>query len=265
MGFGGAALSLTPLMLMTPRKINGQPVAGAPVTIPISFIFPGDSAREIGGKAFFQVSTAIWLKSPSAAVVAASFPKAAAGKSGTGHVVLGCSFTKDGLLRDCAVVQEVPKGQGFGKSALELTKKFQANTASFGDHKPDAVVIRFPIHFIDPATADWQSRAIAKPQWTDAPTVKTVAEAFPSQAKAAGIKSGLGRVECTVGSEGRLADCQTISESPTGLGFGDAALKLAGDFAMNSWTAEGLPVDGIRVALPIRLVDDPAPTTPTKP
>jgi protein TonB len=61
-------------------------------------------------------------------------------------------------------------------------------------------------------------------------------------------------VDCTVVHDGSLNDCAVASEDPAGLGFGDAALQIAAVMGMNPWTAQGTPVEGARIRLPIRLV-----------
>lgn len=43
-----------------------------------------------------------------------------------------------------------------------------------------------------------------------------------------------------------------MAGEPDGLGFSDAAVKIASGMRMNPWTEAGGPVNGARVQLPIR-------------
>jgi hypothetical protein len=49
------------------------------------------------------------------------------------------------------------------------------------------------------------------------------------------------------------------------MGFGAAALEIAAVVAMNPWTAQGDPVDGARIRLPLRLELPKEAPTPAKP
>jgi len=49
---------------------------------------------------------------------------------------------------------------------------------------------------------------------------------YPAAARAAGV-SGNATLDCLQTERDRLTDCRLVSEGPEGLGFGDAALKMA--------------------------------------
>jgi hypothetical protein len=55
-------------------------------------------------------------------------------------------------------------------------------------------------------------------------------------------------------------------KAPPGLGFGETALAIARIMRMNPWTKQGIPVDGARVDVPIRLnLDAAEAAAPGKP
>lgn len=49
-----------------------------------------------------------------------------------------------------------------------------------------------------------------------------------------------------------MADCMVDQEAPSGLGFGQAALRLMPRFKMQPTTRDGSPVEGGVVRLPIQ-------------
>jgi hypothetical protein len=56
-----------------------------------------------------------------------------------------------------------------------------------------------------------------------------------------------------VGLGGLITDCAPEAGEPDGLGFSEAAAKLATGMKMNLWAADGSPVEGGVVHIPIRL------------
>jgi protein TonB len=70
-------------------------------------------------------------------------------------------------------------------------------------------------------------------------------------------QNGRAVITCTVTAQGSLTGCQVASEDPPDFGFGQAALKMAHLFKMRPQTADGQPVGGAQVSVPIRFV---APT-----
>jgi len=83
--------------------------------------------------------------------------------------------------------------------------------------------------------------AITSPRWLR----QAVAE-YPAPALANGVE-GRVRLECVAGTNMRLTECRILHESPTGVGFGAAALTGA---ALNA-RVEPRTVDG--VAVPARV------------
>ncbi len=210
----------------------------------------------------YQLTTAVWLAAPTSQEVAAHYPKEQL-KGTVGHVVLHCYLDAVGGLKSCTPLQETPKGAGLGKAALDLSKTFRTDVSSYKDRLP-LTFIDVPFHFLDPESADWLHRTIAKPRWVAAPSVEDVEAAFPAKAKAAGVFSGLGRMDCLLAVGGKFSDCRLVAETPPDLGFGPAALQLISKLAMNPWTVEGLPTDGTRLVVPLQVSIEP-PTPPTKP
>lgn len=67
---------------------------------------------------------------------------------------------------------------------------------------------------------------------------------------------GVVRLECAVLEDGRLADCKVLSERPAGQGFGEAALRAAGQARLEP---DALRPPGAKIQYSIRFrLDDPA-------
>jgi hypothetical protein len=76
---------------------------------------------------------------------------------------------------------------------------------------------------------------------------------FPPEAAAQGLSSGRGVARCVVAVDGGLTDCTPEVGDPDGMGFSEAAAKLASTMKMNPWSADAAPVDGAVVRVAIRL------------
>jgi len=260
-GFGAAGLAMSSIFIMRPMTVDGLPVGGARVTIPIHFEGGMSGAPQ---NTISVLRAAPWMTAPTAQQLAAAFPKGAIGKTASAHVVLRCGFKDDGGLKNCDTISETASDRGFADAARSLTRDFRANVDPKKD-KLDGLRVDIPFDFRDPSQPA-PPNEVYDPLWLRTVNPAYVAELFPAAAVKAGLHSGKAEVDCTVQHDGSLKDCTVASEQPAGLGFGDAALTVAGVMAMNPWTAEGDPVDGARIRLPLRLeLPADAPATPAQP
>src|SRR5580692_1228994 len=88
-----------------------------------------------------------------------------------------------------------------------------------------------------------QAADLNDPVWDKAPAQEDWAKAYPVHAAQAGI-SGAVKIKCAATSAGLLSDCSVIQETPTGEGFGAAALSLATGMALKATDGSGQPVSG---------------------
>jgi TonB family protein len=261
-GFGGAALAMSAMFLMRPMTLDGLPVGGGRVMIPINF--EGSLGREAPFTSVRVARVAPWGAVPTAYQVASAFPKGAIGKLPSGHVVLRCSMQRTGALQDCDTIQEEPEGHGFAQAAHGLTRDFKVILDPKVDKLTD-IRVDVPFDFRDPSQPG-PPLEIYDPIWLQRISPDGVVKLFPEAAAKAGLRQGRATVDCSVAHDGSLKECAVSSEDPGGLGFGDSALQVAAVMKMNPWTAQGAPVDGARVRLPIKFVlPDHAPAAPAQP
>lgn len=260
MGFGAAALALAPQFKLSPAMRDGKPTSST-VRIPINFDGPGSSKVSADriprseGSGPKTITRMPWAAAPTRADVAAAYPEKATGE---GLVMFDCVVAKDGGLERCAMMKEEPKGKGFARSARALTGKFRALSTEIGGQTIVGMHVLLTVRFDPPGAPP--TGIFRDPEWIGVPDGTAVP--YPEAARAAGVKKGRGVVDCLLDSTGRLTDCRLVSEEPAGLGFGDAALKMAPAFRVNPWTAEGRPVDGQRIKLPVGFSDEPAAPAP---
>ena len=257
-GFGGAALLMAPTFMMRPLTKDGVPVGGARITIPIRF-HNGGGAPDYPTIRVARILP--WGETPTTAAMAAAFPKSAAGRAPYGHVVLRCRLTGKGTLDQCAAASEDPPNRGFAGAALRLSKDFKTVDGWKPEGGSGDLWVDLPFDFRGPG-----SRAaveIRDPMWLKTPDPKMAGKLFPAEAAKAGYQTGVAMLGCQVAHGGALVDCQVANENPPGFGFGKVALAIAAAVVMNPWTAQGAPVDGASVRLPIRinLGDEPAPAS----
>jgi hypothetical protein len=56
-----------------------------------------------------------------------------------------------------------------------------------------------------------------------------------------------------VAADGAMTGCTPERAEPDGLGFSEAAAKLASGMKINLWSADGAPVEGGVIHIPVRL------------
>jgi protein TonB len=91
---------------------------------------------------------------------------------------------------------------------------------------------------------------VIHPDWVRKPTGMDIARVYPREAASKDIAAATA-ISCAVTQEGTLSACQVFREEPAGLGFGEAALKLARLFKMGPMDREGQPTAGRTVRIPI--------------
>jgi len=256
-GFGGAALTLSRQFLMRPARENGKPVETV-VSIPINFAAPRPETGSYLAPKFDppqkrdRVYNRIpWKRAPSLEDMLAAYPaKARAAKVG-GSVSLDCRLNKTGGISGCDILREEPRGYGFAAAARSMKDRFSGPLVdSRGETLASA---RVTLAFVFPAAVlDGSAAGIGRPEWTALPSAADMAAVMPAAAVKAGAYKARVVMECQVVAEGALSGCVAKTETPLGLGYGDAAIRLSSAFRLSVWTDEGLPAIGGKVRVPIR-------------
>jgi hypothetical protein len=272
--FGEAALALRPHIRVSPRKgPDGQPVA-AQMNIALSFRAPDteisaqmDSSSMSPHAAMVDVThnplvmkkvtlmtNPIWAQAPDFDTVAAAYPAAGGGESG--YAIAHCGVMLDGRLTNCRKAKETPEHKGFGDAAVKLAPRFRvrAEIMARAPRVGEPIEVDVPIRF-EPPGAD---RTVTAPTWTQGFDPESAVKLFPPEAAAKGLTTGRGIALCTVGADGALRDCAPDAADPEGLGFAQAAVRLASAMKMNLWSADAGPVEGGVVRVAIRLNLRPA-------
>jgi protein TonB len=92
--------------------------------------------------------------------------------------------------------------------------------------------------------------SITNPRWLERPTNLT--RYYPRRAIERGV-TGFVLLDCMVATSG-LLNCRVLSETPSGWGFSDAALRIAADHRMAPAMRDGVAVEGrYRMRVPFNL------------
>lgn len=96
------------------------------------------------------------------------------------------------------------------------------------------------------SSAPPRASLITRPRWLEQPDGGTFARFIPQRALETGQTGRVG-LDCAVNGSGRLENCRVSSETPTGWGFGAAALRVPPYFRMATTDLDGQPTPGRRV------------------
>lgn len=88
-----------------------------------------------------------WLSKPSPDQLGRLYPSRAIDRGITGGATLQCEVTLTGAVRNCSVVDESPKGHGFGDAALSSSRLFKMNPRTVDGESVEGARVRIPIAF----------------------------------------------------------------------------------------------------------------------
>lgn len=88
-----------------------------------------------------------WISRPTPDQMARSYPAGAVEQSLDGRATLRCSVTVAGTMADCVVVDESPRGQGFGRAAMTLSRYFRISPRTEDGRPVGGAKVDIPIQF----------------------------------------------------------------------------------------------------------------------
>jgi hypothetical protein len=249
-GFGRAALKMRHTFKLPPAQGPDGPVAAAKnVQITFNACNRGDNCDNPDLVLATELTDPVWTQAASFDDLAAVYP-AKAGET-EGYAAVRCAVKRGGGLEGCGVIKEDPVDQGFGLAAVRLARtKFKVDP-SLRARPGHLVLVDLPVRF--PTRQELAEHTVMAPSWLSGLDPKATPRLFPPEAAAQGLTSGRGVARCTVGADGALTACAPESGEPDGLGFSEAAAKLAAGMKMNLWSNDGAPVEGGVVHIPVRL------------
>ncbi len=102
-----------------------------------------------------------------------------------------------------------------------------------------------------PAPEVKRPSVISNPDWARKPSGEDIARYYPDRAMRMNVE---GRVvlSCSVTAKGTLEGCSVVSEDPSDQDFGNAAMRMTKLFKMKPKQADGAPVEGGTVRIPLR-------------
>jgi protein TonB len=88
-----------------------------------------------------------WLRRPTGAEIGRLYPRRAAEAGLGGGATLMCEVVGDGSVRGCVVIDEAPKGRGFGEAALASARLFKLNPRTVDGEAVEGAKVRIPLVF----------------------------------------------------------------------------------------------------------------------
>jgi TonB family protein len=202
-----------------------------------------------------------WLRKPTPHDLLAVYPTEAGRLAENGKAQINCLVSVQGALYDCSVISESPPGEHFGAAALALTPQLMFTPARLKG-EPVVSAVNIPIAFkmppgSRPSPVDRRpdldpNKGLVSPAmaWVEAPSYAALVAAYPAKAMEMGV-GGRATLSCQFDRMGRLRSCTTITEEPKQKGFGNAAMSLTKLFRAPATLADGHPIEGISVQIPV--------------
>ncbi|HXA39940.1 MAG TPA: TonB family protein [Phenylobacterium sp.] len=271
LGFGQAAIGLSAEFQMRPQTLNGQPVDGAGINIPIRFNAPrNESAAEppaplsdaAAQQAYRLVDASKALDNNEASyeqhakqmesmgadraiarAAAEAYRRASLAHRDDFRSVYARAFASVFSETELASIADYQSVAGDQKEANEtfttvqfqIVKEYQRSVAALAHAAfcaKTACGSAADVQRVWQAADPRDTTRIDNPQWAAQPSATALAQAQPRLAGLLGL-NGLVRLTCKVGEQGNLTDCSIDEESPIGLGYGAAALKVTDAFLLN--------------------------------
>jgi TonB family protein len=180
-----------------------------------------------------------WERKPGPDDFSNYYPAVALSEGQSGRVSIECDVTATGAVVGCVVLSESPEGEGFGQAALKISRYFKMKPKTLDGKPVGGGIFRTRIQF----SVDEQPPI---PDWVRRPSQQEILAVWPEQARRA---KGNVVLDCDTDAKGRPRGCSIYKESPRGLGFGKAALKLAQKIELTGSYQTG-------VLIPISFVPD---------
>ncbi len=277
-GFGSAALEMRPTFKIAPAMGPDGPIAATKIvsirfkapdtrfdqaafanatsklaTSPKRAVDMGDFMfgiqNGLASRRVTMLDHPVWTQAANFDDLARVYP--AKGGGVEGYAVDHCMVKSSGALFNCEVIKEEPEGRGFDKAALALASRFKVAPALAATHHSSQLWVDISIRL--PPPDKLADRTVMAPVWLLGVDPYAIPKIFPPEAVAQGLVTGRGVTRCTIAADGAMSSCAPEAGQPDGLGFSEAATKLASRMKMNLWSADGAPVAGGVVHIPIRL------------
>lgn len=209
------------------------------------FLAPSEASAppsDVGG----LVTQPVWLTLPTGADMARFRPE---GATASGRAVIECKVSGRGLLDSCQVLEETA-GEHYGKAALRVAARFRMGPRDRAGLATAGRKVRLPLTWtLTPPPTDTADTS-SSPHWIRRPSGNDMARVYPRVAVSANA-SGRATMVCRILATGRLTDCDVVEETPPGMGFGEATIRLAPYFQMSTTTADGKSVEGGTIRVPL--------------
>lgn len=287
LGFGAAALRMSGQFRMKPKTINGDPVAGGTVSVPIRFALPpippalpvvaSGEARSAAlrivhaqgmvrsfidalEKEMSTLEAGPILATPDTVRLAASAAYRAAIQAHTEDFrlatvnVLLATYSSEELI-GIAAFADSPGGDFMRDNSL-AEKLANMLPGMKSDLEQDLHAAFCELRACRPTederkhiAASNPAVALDAPKWVASPSAVSLRLARPVFVTDFGVEGAV-RMTCTARGDGSIDTCGVEVEAPSGYGFGAAALRLAPNYALATGPTSAGQLVTVRVGFP---------------